>query len=161
MYELKTKPTEIDPLDVIFAIPHEKKQADARILLTIFEKTTGEQPVVWGEKQIGFGRYRYKYPTGHVGEAYRAGFVVTKTRITLHLNMEEAVLSNYLQRLGKAAAGKSCIYVNKLSDIDVNVLVEMIGAAEKFIRDTFPDDAQTRVHKRKGERRCLNREYIR
>ena len=68
---------------------------------------------------------------------YTAGFSVTKTKITLYLYMEQALLQSFLARLGKATAGKSCIYVNRLSDIDTAVLGEMIQAAIYFVRHTF------------------------
>lgn len=129
MYQLKTKPTEINPFHVINAIPNEKKQADAKILLELFQNATGKPPVVWGEKFIGYGTYRYKYPTGHSGEIYATGFSVTKSRITLHLYLEEPLLQNYLQKLGKATSGKSCVYINKLADIDTAVLEELIHLA--------------------------------
>lgn len=132
MYELKTKPTDIDPLSVIAAIPNEKKRADAKILLELFERATGKPPVVWGEKLIGYGLCRYKYPSGHSGEIYNAGFSVTKNRITLHLYLDEPELREYLERLGKTTSGKSCVYINKLDDIDTAILTQMITAAEKY-----------------------------
>lgn len=102
MYELKTKPTDISPLDVIASIPHPQKQEDAGKLLEIFARATGRKPVVWGAKLIGYGTYRYQYPTGHRGEIYR---------------------------LGKFTRGKSCLYINKLADVKLDVLEELIRAA--------------------------------
>lgn len=135
MYELKTKPTQTDPLQVITAIPNEKKQADALVLLSIFKKATGKPAVVWGEKYIGFGSYQYTYASGHSGEFYTCGFAVSKTKITLHLFMEDELLQTYLTKLGKVKTGKSCIYINKLSDIDLTILPEMIEKAATFVQE--------------------------
>lgn len=134
MYELKTKPTSTNPMQVIASIPNEKKQADAKTLLALFEKATGKPPVVWGEKMIGFGCYRYRYSSGHCGEIYATGFSVTKSRITLHLSLDEPELQSDLRRLGKTTSGKSCVYINKLADIDTDVLTHMIATAFDFAR---------------------------
>ncbi len=142
MYDLKTRPTDTDVEQLIRKIGHDQKQLDARRLLDIFSETTGRKPVVWGDKLIGFGSYRYRYKSGHGGEMFITGFAVTKTRITLHLYMEEPELKAFLDRLGKATAGKSCVYVNKLSDIDLSVLPEMIRQAERFILKTFLQEQQ-------------------
>lgn len=142
MYELKLRATDIDPMQVISAVPNEKKQADAKTLLSIFQKVTGEKPVVWGEKQIGFGCYKYRYASGHQGELYCCGFAVTKRNLTLYLYLEEPVLHSYLEHLGKAKAGKSCVYINKLADVDVAVLEEMLAEAIRYVR-TLEDGAAT------------------
>ena len=131
-YTLKTKPTDIDPLSVIAAIPNEKKQADAKILLDIFVKAVGKPPVVWGEKFIGFGTYQYRCASGYNGEIYATGFSVTKQRITLHLYLDEPELQDYLKRLGKTSSGKSCVYINKLADVDLALLAEMIEKAARY-----------------------------
>lgn len=129
MYELKTKPTDQSPLDVIASIPHSQKQEDARKLLEIFACATGQKPVVWGARFIGYGIYRYQYPTGHWGEIYAMGFSVTKRNITLHLYLEEPILKDCLSRLGKYTRAKSCLYINKLADVDLGVLEELIRGA--------------------------------
>lgn len=131
-YILKTRPSNKDPLQVIAAIPDEKKQADARVLLEIFAKAMGKPPVVWGEKFIGYGICRYRCASGYSAEIYAAGFSVTKRNITLHLYLDEPELQDGLRRLGKTTSGKSCVYLNKLADIDLTVLVEMIGKAAKY-----------------------------
>ncbi len=129
MYELKTKPTNKDPLHVIASISHPQKRMDAENLLGLFGRATGEKPVVWGEKLIGYGRYHYQYPSGHQGEIYATGFSVTKRNITLHLYLDEPVLQRCLERLGKHTRGKSCVYINKLSDVDLAILEELIREA--------------------------------
>ena len=129
MDELKTKPTNKSPLQVIAAIPSENKQADAKKLLEIFGRVTGQPPIVWGEKLIGYGLYTYQRKDGHSYEIYATGFSVRKDKITLHLYLDEPGLQDYLTRLGKCSAGKSCLYFNKLNDVDVIVLEEMLRTA--------------------------------
>lgn len=131
-YTLKTQPTDKDPLQVIAAIPNEKKQADARALLTIFTEATQKPPVVWGEKFIGYGTYKYRCASGYSAEIYATGFSVTKRKITLHLYLDEPELQDYLKRLGKITFGKSCVYINKLADVDTAILTEMLGKAAKY-----------------------------
>lgn len=140
-YTLKTQPTDKDPMQVIAAIPDERKQADAKALLNIFEKAVGEPPVVWGEKFIGYGTYKYRCASGYSAEIYATGFSVTNRKITLHLYLDEPELQSYLKRLGKTTSGKSCVYINKLADIDTAVLADMLGRAISYVRDLSDHDS--------------------
>lgn len=140
-YTLKTQPTGKDPMQVIAAIPDERKQADAKALLNIFEKSVGEPPVVWGEKFIGYGTYKYRCASGYSAEIYATGFSVTNRKITLHLYLDEPELQSYLKRLGKTTSGKSCVYINKLADIDTAVLAEMLGRAISYVTDLSDHDS--------------------
>ncbi len=126
MIEIQTKSTDRSPLEVLASVPHSQKQEDGKTLLAIFGRVTGQDPVVWGTKLIGYGRYHYEYATGHGGDIYAAGFHVTKRNITLHLNLDKPELQDCLSRLGKFTRGKSCLYINKLSDVDLSVLEELI-----------------------------------
>lgn len=141
-YTLKTKPTDTDPLQVISAIHDEKKQADARVLLDIFAKATQKPPVVWGEKFIGYGTYKYRCASGYSAEIYATGFSVTKRKITLHLFLDAPELQDDLKRLGKTTSGKSCVYINKLADVDIAVLTEMIGKAAEYDYELMKKDAK-------------------
>lgn len=140
MYQLKTRETGADVRDAIERIAHPDRRAQAWALVDLFCEATGLSPRVWGEKQIGFGRYRYRYPSGHRGEYFVTGFAASGARISLYLPLEEGMRAELLGRLGKAAAGKACIYVNKLSDIDMDVLGEMISASVRFVTTEFADD---------------------
>lgn len=133
MYELKTKISTKTVEEVIEAIPNVKKQEDARKLVDIFSAATKEPPVVWGEKAIGFGSYKYKYASGHSGEFYRTGFMVSTSKISLHMDiyLDDPQMQERFKKLGKFKTGKSCVYINKLSDIDVDILTELIAAANQ------------------------------
>ena len=139
MYELKTRETETSPQAVIDRIASPDRRKDAQALLGIYASVTGYPPRVWGEKQIGFGRYRYKYPSGHQGEFYMTGFAPAGAKISLYLYLEEDKREAALRRLGKTTSGKSCVYINKLGDIDIEVLKEMIAGTVRFVSNAYPD----------------------
>lgn len=122
---------------MINAIPSEERRRDAWQLLGLFTKATGELPQVWADKYIGFGRYHYRYATGHQGEIYKTGFSVTKTKITLHVYLDEETMAEALGGLGKFKAGKSCLYINKLADVDQQALLKLIEKGYAFISKTY------------------------
>lgn len=133
MYELKTKASTKTIEEVIEGIPNVRKQEDARQLIEIFSAATKEPPVVWGEKAIGFGSYQYEYASGHSGQIYKTGFIVNKDKISLHMNvyLEHPQIQELLQKLGKIKTGKSCVYINKLSDINLDILSELISITDE------------------------------
>lgn len=139
MYELKTKPDDTNVLEFIHQIENDSKREDALILLDIFSEVTGEQPVLWAGKMIGFGTYHYKYKTGHEGTVFKTGFAIQKTKLTLYITLEEPVLEECLGKLGKCKNGKSCVYVNKLADIDLDVLKKMIKLSYDFVGSWHPE----------------------
>lgn len=126
MYELKTKETDNSVIEFIESVENEKKKADAYQLLQIFEEVTGYEAKMWGPSIIGFGRYHYKYASGHEGDAPLAGFSPRKAKISLYLSYESEEREKLLENFGKHTKGKACIYVNKLADIDTDVLKELI-----------------------------------
>ena len=139
----KTKPTEVDVLAFIESYADtEQKRQDSFELLKIMEETSGHPPQMWGPSIIGFGSYHYKYASGHEGDAPLIGFSPRKAAISLYvysgyLGSEEQ--EELLAQLGKYKMGKACIYIKKLSDIDVEVLMRMIGSTIRFLRDKYPD----------------------
>lgn len=137
MYELKTKPGSMTPEEIIEAIPDEKRRQEAEILLGLFIKATGQSPVVWGQKYIGFGSYRYTYQSGHQGEIYKTGFAITKNKITFHLYMDEKQRDRYLEKLGKVKTGKSCLYINHLEDVDEGILTEIIKNGYAYVTQMY------------------------
>lgn len=110
-------------------ISHPRKQEEARQLTALFRETTGFEPVVWGGGIIGFGHYRYRYDSGREGEAPLAAFATRKTRHTIYLEAKFLEREDLLTRLGKYKSSLACIYVNKLADIDLVVLRELIAAS--------------------------------
>ncbi|MEK3672638.1 MULTISPECIES: DUF1801 domain-containing protein [unclassified Paenibacillus] len=137
MYEQKTKETEQSVTQFIEQIESPGKREDAYKLLDIFSETTGYPAKMWGPSIIGFGTYHYKYATGHEGDAPLVGFSPRKAKISLYFAAGDTQREELLQRLGKHTAGKACIYVNKLDDIDAVVLKEFIQQSVKFLRETY------------------------
>lgn len=139
MYELKTKETENSVIEFIEAVDSPKKREDAYKLLDIFTETTGFPAKMWGPSIIGFGSYHYKYATGHEGDAPLVGFSPRKAKISLYFAPGEPKREELLQRFGKHTTGKACVYVNKVADIDVEVLKELIVESVKFLQETYPN----------------------
>lgn len=132
-YELKTKPNDKNVTAFIESVDLSKdKRKDAYQLLELFEETTGYKAKMWGDSIIGFGSYVYTNISGHVGEWMLVGFSPRKARFSLYLTCEPAEKRDYLKELGKHKTGKACIYVNKLADIDINVLKKLIQQSVAF-----------------------------
>jgi hypothetical protein len=126
--ENKTQVTKIDPKDFVAAVEHPKRRADAEILLEFFERVTGLKAQMWGPSIIGFGRYHYKYESGREGEHLLTGFSPRKSNLVFYImpGYRAEEMQEMLSRLGKHKLGKACLYVNKLDDIDMDVLEEIV-----------------------------------
>ncbi len=137
--ENKTKATKVDPADFIAAIEPEKKRVDAETLLAFFNKVTGLKPVMWGGSIIGYGRYHYKYDSGREGDMLITGFSPRKQNLSLYImpGYEFGNMSDLLSRLGKHKLGKACLYINKLADINLDVLEEIILAGVQDMRARY------------------------
>ena len=143
MAEIKTKPTEVSVEAFIEAVEHPGKREDAKVLDALFRKVTGEPAAMWGPSIIGYGSYHYRYDSGHEGEMCRVGFSPRKAKHSLYVmscgdEREEAAFAPLLERLGKHSRGKACLYVNKLADIDLGVLEEMIALGWRQSLERFP-----------------------
>ncbi|WP_371018425.1 DUF1801 domain-containing protein [Pseudalkalibacillus sp. JSM 102089] len=138
MYELKTKETDYSVIEFIESVDHPKKREDGYRLLDLFTETTGYEAKMWGPSIIGFGSYHYKYATGHEGDAPLVGFSPRKAKISLYLAQGEPEREEALERLGKHTTGKACVYVNKLADIDLGVLKELIDQSVDYMQKLYP-----------------------
>lgn len=130
-----------DVLEFINNIEKEKKRLDSLKILEIFEEASGYPAKMWGDRIIGFGKYHYEYETGHSGDAPLVGFAPGKGHhISLYLKIPYSeVTDEHLNRLGKHKTGQSCVYINKLADIDTDVLSEMVTFVTKYMEDKFPN----------------------
>ncbi len=137
--ENKIKPTEVDPRDFIAAIEPDKKRADAEALLDFFNQATGLEPKMWGPSMIGYGRYHYKYDSGREGDAMLTGFSPRKQSLTVYVmpGYRFGEMPEKLERLGKHKLGKSCLYINKLADVDMEVLREIVEDGVAYMRDKY------------------------
>ena len=133
MAEGKTTITEIAVEEFIAGVEPPAKREDALVLDALFRKVTGEAPKMWGPTIIGYGEYSTTYDSGRKVHSLRIGFSPRKAKHSLYLSAgcrtpeDEARLKSALDRLGKFSQGASCLYVNKLADIDLAVLEEMIA----------------------------------
>lgn len=137
MYEIKTRETDQDVRQFIEKIDNQKKRSDAIKLLEIFSETTGLPAKMWGSSMIGFGSYHYRYASGHEGDAMITGFSPRKANFSLYLSTSQEDRMSFLARLGKHRAGKGCVYINQLADINENVLRQMILCNLDYIRTMY------------------------
>lgn len=117
-----------------------KKREDSFKLLDLFSETSGYEAKMWGPSIIGFGSYHYKYASGHEGDAPLVGFSPRKAKISLYFAPGDTEREELLKEFGKHTTGKACVYINKMADIDVEVLKKLIKQSIKFLRETYPEE---------------------
>ena len=145
MAEAKTQVTDVDPGDFLASVEPEQKREEARQLDALFQRVTGEKPRMWGPSIIGYGSYRTTYASGRDVHWMRTGFSPRKAKHSLYLmggycDPETGEKhAGMLERLGKHSRGKSCLYVNKLADIDLDVLEEMVRNDWAEMNRRYPD----------------------
>ena len=128
MGELKTLENDGSVTDFINAVPEETKRQDSSVLLDMFKRVTGQEPRMWGTSMIGFGKYHYKSERStQEGDWPLAAFSPRKKNLTLYFMQGfDTLLAEPLAKLGKHKTSKSCLYINKLADVDVAVLEEVV-----------------------------------
>ncbi|MBZ6526715.1 DUF1801 domain-containing protein [Aerococcaceae bacterium DSM 111021] len=138
MSEAKYKPTGEDVHEFIESIDSKQKQIDSYVLLDLFKEVTGEDPQMWYPNIIGFGNYHYVYDSGREGDASYLAFSPRKAKFSLYLSTEFENKDDLLSQLGKHTTGKMCIYVNKLADIDLNILKTMLENSFAHTLNKYP-----------------------
>ncbi|MCK0126662.1 DUF1801 domain-containing protein [Gelidibacter sp. F2691] len=138
MSQNKTAPTDQSVQDFIAAVEPAAKCEDAQVLDHLFRDVTGFSPQIWGPSIIGYGRYHYVYESGREGDFLATGFSPRKARHSIYIMPGYADYADILARLGKHKMGKSCLYVNKLADIDLDVLTELIQAGLADLDKKWP-----------------------
>ena len=139
MAKNKTTETETSVLDFINTfVDDEVKRNDAAELIKIMQEVTGFEPKMWGPSIIGFGSYHYKYASGHEGDAPLAGFSPRKAAISLYVYLSPENRENLLAEFGKHKPSKGCIYFKKLSDINIEILKEMVTVSVKELQKLYP-----------------------
>ncbi|WP_281981330.1 DUF1801 domain-containing protein [Thalassorhabdomicrobium marinisediminis] len=128
MADNKTKPKEVDVQGFLQAVEHPVRRADALTLDAMFRRVTGWQPRMWGPTMIGYGSYHYIYDSGREGDCLATGFSPRKANLTLYIMPGYQNFGGLLDRLGKHKTGKACLYINKLADVDMQVLEEIVRA---------------------------------
>jgi len=133
-YELKTTKTEASVEDFLNAIADENARADCKKIAELMRKATGSEPKMWGASIVGFGSYPYKNASGGDYEWMETGFSPRKQSLTLYIMSGFSKYDELLSKLGKHKTGKSCLYIKRLSDVDENVLNELIESSIENVR---------------------------
>jgi hypothetical protein len=139
MAETKTKPTQVSVDSFIDAVENPVRREDARVVLAMMGRITGQAPLMWGPSIIGFGSYHYRYDSGHEGDAPRLGFSPRKAQLVLYVLSEWPGQADLLARLGKHKTGSSCLYINKLADVDLTVLEALARGCWDWMNARYPE----------------------
>lgn len=123
----KTLETTASVADFIAHISEKERQKDAWTIVELMKKESGFEPKLWGSSIIGFGSYHYKYESGREGDAPLIGFSPRKTEFALYLSSRLKDREKLLKQLGKHRTGKACVYIKKLTDVDLDILKKMIA----------------------------------
>ena len=137
MAENKTQPTKLSVTTFINSIDDKQKRSDARKIAAMIRKATGNKAVMWGPGIVGYGQYHYKYASGREGDYLLAGFSARKNALTIYIMPGFMRFDSLMKKLGKYKTGKSCLYVNRLSDVDEKVLERLIVGSVKYMRENY------------------------
>ncbi len=137
MAENKTVPTELSVDEYINAIEHPQRKEDCKAILELMKEISGREPVMWGHSIVGFGKYHYKYESGREGNMLATGFSNRKQAITLYIMGGFKRYKELLEKIGKFKTGKSCFYIKRLSDIDIDVLSALISESLKAVEEKY------------------------
>jgi hypothetical protein len=139
MAKNKTIETENSVADFLATISDVKRREDCMSIIDLLSKVSGFEPKMWGTGIVGFGIYNYKYESGYTGNAPLAGLASRKNAITVYMastfDQREALLS----QLGKHKSSKACIYIQKLEDVDISILSQIVKKSIEHIKKTYPN----------------------
>lgn len=139
-YELKTKVNDASVAGFLDAVEPPEKRADAKAIDKLMRRVTGAKPKMWGASIVGYGSYRYKYASGQEGDWMQIGFSPRKQNLTLYIMPGFSEYRGLLDRLGKHSTGKSCLYIKRLSDIDMDVLEALVAGSVAAMKARRPAD---------------------
>jgi hypothetical protein len=137
MAEQKTKENDQNVEAFLNSIDDEKKRQDSFVILDLMKQVTGLTPKMWGSSMVGFGRYHYKYASGHEGDAFLTGFSPRKQNLTIYIMAGFEQYDELMKKLGKYRTGKSCLYIKKIEDIDLEVLKELVGQSVEQMKKMY------------------------
>ena len=138
MATLKTQPNDRDVTEFLASVEDIQRREDCFKLLTLMQEITGETPQYWHSNIVGFGTYHYRYESGREGDWFITGFSPRKQNLTLYIIAGFDKYEELMNQLGRHKTGKSCLYVNRLADIDMKVLRELIARSVHFMREKHP-----------------------
>jgi Domain of unknown function (DU1801) len=139
MAENKTQATGADVEAFLGAVEPDERRADGQTVRAMMQRISGEPAVLWGPSIIGFGTCHYRYDSGREGDMPRIGFSPRKASLVLYLVSGSPRFDEIMGRLGKHTTGKSCLYINRLADVDMGVLEELVRASWDDVAARYPD----------------------
>jgi len=137
MTEPKTGRNQASVQAFLDSVENEKRRNDARVVLQLMREITGETPVMWGPSIVGFGSYHYRYEFGREGDWMLTGFSPRRQALTLYIMGGFRRHEDLRSKLGKYKTGKACLYVNKLEDIDIDVMRQLVAESVAYMRQTY------------------------
>lgn len=143
MAETKTKPTGVSVEEYLASRATPEQLTDCRAIMALCERVTAQPATMWGPSIVGFGKYRYRYESGHSGEAPLAGFAVRGRELVVYLSCEDPGQAELLAKLGKHKMGKSCLYFKRLADLDTQVLEALMAGSVAEVQRRHPDSGDT------------------
>ena len=138
MSQNKTRQTCANVEQFINDVARPTQRSDALLLNEIFQEVTGFDPVMWGPSIIGYGKYHYRYDSGREGDMLATGFSPRKANLSLYIMPGYQNLASIRERLGKHKCRKACLYINKLEDIELAVLRELIETGLSQLKALWP-----------------------
>ena len=135
MAENKTQRNDGDVLAYLESVSNKRRREDSLVLLKIMEEATGEPAEMWGTSIVGFGSYHYRYESGREGDMMLTGFAPRKAALSLYIMGGHERYDELMAKLGKHRTGSSCVYINKLADVDLAVLRELIAESVEYMRN--------------------------
>ncbi|MED5373865.1 MAG: DUF1801 domain-containing protein [Myxococcota bacterium] len=139
MSENVTQPTGEDVQAFLDSVENPGRREDAALVLRMMREVTGLEPVMWGQSLIGFGTYHYRYDSGREGDFFRVGFSPRKAKLVVYIMPYQDDFEPLLARLGPHKLGKSCLYLGRLSRIDLDVLRKVIQLSWELMAQKYPD----------------------
>ncbi len=136
MAENKTKPTDVSVDEFLASVENDRRRDDAMTVCKMMQEITGEEPAMWGPTMVGFGTYHYKYDSGREGDWFVAGFAPRKASLVVYIMSGFKRHDVLMKKLGKHKTGGSCLYINKLSDVDMDILRELISRSVEYVSST-------------------------
>lgn len=135
MAELKTQRNDGDVEAFLNGVEDDRRREDSFAVLELMRRVTGLEPEMWGDSIVGFGSYHYRYASGREGDWFKAGFSPRKHALTLYMMAGTGKHPDLYEKLGTYTTGKSCLYVKKLEDIDLEVLESLVAASVAYVEE--------------------------
>ena len=143
MSDLKTGKNDSNVIGFINGIEDEQKRRDCHEVMQIMKEVTGKDPEMWGNSIVGFGSYHYKYESGREGDWFLTGFSPRKQNLSLYIMAGFSQYESLLADLGKYKTGKSCLYIKRLQDVNLDILRKMIDSSVLMIEKKYPKNEDT------------------